>query len=130
MTHLAQPSSDPDVTPYEQVENAASHAGLMVMGALHPRHVAAKQLDSGTLILLGAGADFWPVLKASPEWHRPDPRRPMVEKGGQSDGRGARRPGVFSVWRPPRTPHLSTGRSNQDVRSAARSAHWCMIPLA
>ena len=43
------------------------------MGALHPRRAKTKQLDSGTLILLGAGSAFWPVLKASPEWHGANP---------------------------------------------------------
>ncbi len=47
----------------------------MIMGALHPRPSEAKQLDDGTLILLGAAGAFWPALKASAEWRdgRPDP---------------------------------------------------------
>ncbi|MEM6658871.1 MAG: ferredoxin [Pseudomonadota bacterium] len=59
--------------PYDRVEDAAKQAGLIVMGALHPRETDAKQLDGGTLILLGAAGTFWPVLKAAPEWSGPDP---------------------------------------------------------
>lgn len=63
--------SDPDT--YAQVEQAAQQAGLVVMGALHPRRSNAKGPEGGTLILLGAGPAFWPVLKASPEWSHADP---------------------------------------------------------
>jgi len=60
---------------FPRVERAARQAGLIVMGALLPRQVEAKQLDGGTLILLGAGQVFWSVLTSSPEWHdkKPDP---------------------------------------------------------
>lgn len=51
------------------VEQAARDAGLIVMGTLLPRLVRAKQLEGGTLVLLGAAAEFWPTLTASPEWH-------------------------------------------------------------
>ena len=73
MPDRAQPSSDAVTISYEQVEQAAKAAGLIVMGALHPRVADAKQLDGGTLLLLGAGADFWPTLKASDEWQSDDP---------------------------------------------------------
>ncbi|WP_171133740.1 MULTISPECIES: ferredoxin [unclassified Ruegeria] len=63
----------PSAITYEIVEETAHRAGLIVMGALHPRVTVAKQLDSGTLILLGAGPGFWPVLKAAPEWRGRDP---------------------------------------------------------
>ncbi|SDW80526.1 hypothetical protein SAMN05444358_1011808 [Ruegeria halocynthiae] len=61
--------------PYAVVEHAARGAGLIVMGALHPRLSNAKQLHEGTLILLGAAGAFWPVLKDSREWRegQPDP---------------------------------------------------------
>lgn len=69
---MTQPAlSSPDI--YTHVEHTAQQAGLIVMGALHPRLAEAKQLDGGTLILLGAGPAFWQVLKAAPEWHAPDP---------------------------------------------------------
>ncbi|MDA7965672.1 ferredoxin [Ruegeria sp.] len=58
---------------YARADQAAQAAGLILMGALHPRLTHTKQLDSGTLILLGAGPDFWPVLKSSPEWEGDDP---------------------------------------------------------
>ena len=60
---------------YADVEQAAAQVGLTVMGAQHPRESGAKQLESGTLILLGAAGAFWPTLTASPEWKddQPDP---------------------------------------------------------
>ncbi|CUK15084.1 hypothetical protein RUE5091_03836 [Ruegeria denitrificans] len=58
---------------YDRVEDAALQVGLTVMGALHPHRVDAKQLDHGTLILLGAGPSFWPALKSSPEWQSDHP---------------------------------------------------------
>ncbi|MBO9448386.1 ferredoxin [Ruegeria sp. R14_0] len=73
MPDRAHPSSDAVTISYEQVEQAAKAAGLIVMGALHPRVTDAKQLDGGTLLLLGAGADFWPTLKTSDEWQSDDP---------------------------------------------------------
>ncbi len=44
---------------YAAISDAASDAGLLVMGALHQ--------EGGTLVLLGAGAAFWPRFSASPE---------------------------------------------------------------
>ncbi|MCG7522261.1 ferredoxin [Ruegeria sp. Ofav3-42] len=73
MTDHAPLSSETVTITYEQVERAAKAVGLIVMGALHPRLTDAKQLDGGTLILLGAGPEFWRVLKSSPEWQADDP---------------------------------------------------------
>ncbi|NOD75597.1 ferredoxin [Ruegeria sp. HKCCD4332] len=73
MSNLAQPSSDQNAVSYDHIVEAAHGEGLIVMGALHPRRTDAKQLDTGTLVLLGAGGDFWRALKASPEWGAPDP---------------------------------------------------------
>lgn len=53
---------------YADIVDRAEANGLIVMGALHPAWVAVKQLDSGTLILLGAGKGFWPTLCAAPEY--------------------------------------------------------------
>jgi len=52
---------------YSRVVAAAKAVGLEVMGALHPAECGARQLDGGTLILLGTGAAFWPVFSASQE---------------------------------------------------------------
>jgi len=52
---------------YARVSDEAGAAGLLVMGALHPAKCGTKQLEHGTLILLGAGAGFWPTFTASPE---------------------------------------------------------------
>jgi len=45
------------------------------MGALHPARCGAKGLDGGTLILFGAGAEFWPAFSVSQEARNalPDP---------------------------------------------------------
>ncbi|MBT8168966.1 ferredoxin [Falsiruegeria litorea] len=53
---------------YDAIETAAGDAGLIIMGAQHPRVSEAKELNGGTLILLGAGQEFWPTLQKSPEW--------------------------------------------------------------
>ncbi len=60
---------------FEQISSAAEAAGLLVMGALHPAQCGAKQLDGGTLILFGAGSEFWPAFSTSPEAQdaQPDP---------------------------------------------------------
>ncbi len=73
MTGQIPPSSDTVGDTYDLVQRAAQGSGLIVMGALHPRLTGARQLDGGTLILLGAGPAFWSVLKASPEWAGKDP---------------------------------------------------------
>ncbi len=70
MTELALPSSS---ELYDVTARAVQHAGLIVMGALHPRVAGTQQLDGGTLVLLGAGPEFWPVLKDSAEWSGADP---------------------------------------------------------
>ncbi|MFD0859757.1 ferredoxin [Roseovarius aquimarinus] len=55
------------MTDLAAITRAASAAHLDVMGALHE--------DGGTVILLGPARDFWPALKAGPEWQdgAPDP---------------------------------------------------------
>ncbi len=47
---------------YERLTDAADERGLLVMGAFHPAGA-----PGGTLILLGAGAGFWPTFTASAE---------------------------------------------------------------
>lgn len=74
--NMAQPSrtsAETTAPVYDRVETEARNAGLMIMGALHPRSTNAKLLTAGTLVMLGAGRDFWPVLKSSPEWGGDDP---------------------------------------------------------
>ncbi|MHA6263259.1 ferredoxin [Arenibacterium sp. CAU 1754] len=46
---------------YDAISDAAANHGLIVMGALDP------DPGDGTLILLGAGAAFWPVYSTSSE---------------------------------------------------------------
>ncbi len=52
---------------YARTQAMARQAGLIVMGALHPRRAYAAQSQPGTLILLGTGPDFWPVFTTAPE---------------------------------------------------------------
>lgn len=52
---------------YARAEALSEALGLIVMGALHPGRVRARDLDRGTLILLGAGPGFWPAFRAAPE---------------------------------------------------------------
>ncbi|MBI6630308.1 ferredoxin [Pontibaca salina] len=54
-------------TLYTDILEQAEASGLIVMGALHPGRVAAKALQGGTLILLGAGKGFWPAFSAASE---------------------------------------------------------------
>lgn len=63
---------------YSDIMDAAVQCGLIVMGAQHPRVSEAKQLDGGTLILLGTATEFWPVLTASAEWS--DGRKDPVDR--------------------------------------------------
>lgn len=71
---------------YRATERAVSAAGLIVMGALTPE-------AGGTLILIGAGPEFWPVFRASPEFRdgEPDPidRWSARVIGGLADALGA-----------------------------------------
>lgn len=73
MTGHPPPSSYATAMTYGWVTRAAHQAGLIVMGATHPRLSGAKGLDGGTLVLLGAGPAFWDVLKSAPEWSGDDP---------------------------------------------------------
>jgi hypothetical protein len=52
---------------YARITREVEAAGLLVMGALHPARCAAKQLERGTLILLGAGPRFWWAFCAARE---------------------------------------------------------------
>lgn len=57
-----------DQSGLHQIETLAGERGLIVMGAFHPRQVYGPDHQTGTLILLGAGAQFWPVFSNSPEY--------------------------------------------------------------
>lgn len=93
---------------YSEVDISAREAGLIIMGAQHPRVTGAKDLAAGTLILLGAGAGFWPVLKASPEWRdgdaHPVDRWSRRVVGRMAEQMGAQ--GYFPFGGPPYTPFI------------------------
>ncbi len=63
---------------YTHINKQAEASGLIVMGALHPARVPVKQLESGTLILLGAGKGFWPAFCGAPEYD--DAQRDPVDR--------------------------------------------------
>ncbi len=52
---------------YGTISRAVECTGLIVMGALHPAKCDAKELNAGTLILLGAGPEFWGAFTSAPE---------------------------------------------------------------
>lgn len=60
---------------YAEIAKQAKDRGLIVMGALHPRAVYSADDEVGTIVLLGTGADFWPVFSQAPEYldAAPDP---------------------------------------------------------
>jgi ferredoxin len=109
MVEQSKAAFDPDPSSsYARIEEAANEAGLMVMGALHPRATQARNLESGTLILLGAAGAFWPVLKTSPEWmdQRPDPvdRWSLRVIGNMAQNLGAQ--AHFPFGGPPYAPFI------------------------
>ena len=53
----------------DAIAAAARSAGLAPLGAFHPGPGDGAPAGCGTLVLLGpCGADFWPILQASPEF--------------------------------------------------------------
>ena len=90
------------VASYAQIEIAAGDAGLIVIGALDPDE------EDGTLVLLGAGSAFWPILCASPEAAdgQPDPvdRWSLRVVGALADRFGAQ--AVFPFGGPPYAPFI------------------------
>lgn len=61
------PQLPSSTTFYETFAHAIAPLGLMIYGALHPARTAVPDLQGGTLLLLGAGADFWPRFQTGPE---------------------------------------------------------------
>lgn len=56
-----------DPSPLGRLNADLVDHGLLMMGALHPDRVQARELTGGTLVLLGCGPGFWPVFTAAPE---------------------------------------------------------------
>ncbi len=104
---------------FDLIEQAARGEGLDVMGALHPARSGARGPGHGTLILLGAGAGFWPVFRGSPEAadRAPDPvdRWSRRVVGGLAKRFGAR--ALYPFGGPPHQPFtdwaLKSGRAFQ-----------------
>lgn len=54
---------------YQEIERAAKHRDLAVLGALHPRHSPVQDLTGGTLVLLGLlGPECWTRITGAPEF--------------------------------------------------------------
>lgn len=70
MTPTATPKhAETDPQPaYANISQAVHAVGLQIYGALHPQERPVKELSQGTLILLGCGAEFWPIFTSSPEY--------------------------------------------------------------
>ncbi|WP_282153888.1 ferredoxin [Ruegeria atlantica] len=106
MTKRHPPSSDPAAHSYADIEKAAQDVGLIIMGALHPRVTDAKQLEGGTLILLGAGWAFWPALKSSPEWRGGDPVDHWSSRVVRQMAQDLSATAYFPFGGPPYTPFI------------------------
>lgn len=93
---------------YEQVERAAQDVGLEIMGAQLSRESGAKELQDGTLILLGTGASFWPVMKDAPEWldKQPHPIDRWSTRIVGALGEALRAQVFFPFGGPPYTPFI------------------------
>ncbi|WP_211198701.1 ferredoxin [Ruegeria haliotis] len=109
MTVQPEPASEAtEPVLFARVEKATQEAGLIIMGALHPRLSQAKQLENGTLVLLGTAGAFWPALKASPEWldHQRDPIDRWSSRviGQMAQDFGAQ--AYFPFGGPPYTPFI------------------------
>lgn len=78
------------------------------MGAQLPRKSGAKQLDSGTLILLGTGSSFWPLMKDAPEWldGQPHPIDRWSTRVVSAIGEGLGARAFFPFGGPPYTPFI------------------------
>ena len=127
---------------HDAIARATEAAGLIVMGALH---------EDGTLVLLGAGPDFWGVFNASPEANdgKPDPVDRWSERviGSLARDFGAR--ALFPFGGPPYQPFIrwaeESGRAFKSpvgmlvhdrvglmisYRGALRFDDWLAIPHA
>lgn len=94
---------------YAEVESLAAAAGLEIYGALHPARQPVQQLQHGTLVLLGTGRAFWPVLTASAEYRggQPDPvdRWSARTVGAMAQDLGAK--AYFPFGGPPYQPFVN-----------------------
>ena len=92
---------------YPALDEAVRREGLLVMGALDPD-------STGTLVLLGAGAGFWPVFQAAPESRdgQPDPVDRWSKRvvGALAAHFGAR--ALFPFGGPPYQPFLRWARES------------------
>lgn len=102
---------------YSQISAAARAQGLEIYGAFHPAAPRAQGLSSGTLVLLGTGAEFWPIFTRSAEYTGagPDPvdRWSSRVVGALAQSLGAQ--AYFPFGGPPYTPFvnwaLASGRA-------------------
>ncbi|MFC4669807.1 ferredoxin [Seohaeicola nanhaiensis] len=96
----------PAAAGYGEIEEAAHAVGLIVMGTLVQ--------DGRTLVLLGAGADFWPAFQAAPEARdtAPDPvdRWSLRVVGALAARFGAQ--ALFPFGGPPYQPFIAWARQS------------------
>lgn len=52
---------------YRAIEKAAQKAGLLTMGTAHVQNLTGLASDPATVVLLGTGANFWPIFASSDE---------------------------------------------------------------
>ncbi len=116
---MPRAASPPCLTLYDDAMMRAAAQGLLVMGALHPRRVGARDLEGGTLLLLGAGPGFWDNFRRAPEAGdgAPDPidRWSRRVVGALAEALGAR--ALYPFGGPPHAPFvdwaLKSGRAFQ-----------------
>lgn len=117
MTHDRFSSLANSPPSYTAVETALLPFGLQIYGALHPEKQNVKLLNQGTLLLLGTGADFWPIFTQSPEF-REDQANPVDQWSTRVIGQLATELGAdahFPFGPPPYAPFvnwaLASGRA-------------------
>lgn len=78
------------------------------MGAQHPGVSEARQLEGGTLILLGTAAAFWEVFETSPEWtdNHPHPIDRWSTRVVEGLAQGLSATAYFPFGGPPYAPFI------------------------
>lgn len=103
------PSLLPRGATADEIARAAGARGLGVLGGFHPEAGDGAPATCATLLLLGPGADFWPLFSTSPEFSDagPDPldRWSIREIGALAVSLGAQP--LFPFGGPPYAPFIA-----------------------